>query len=105
MHTRTENGVPLKLLPLIDEYTRQCLTIQAQRGLRSGDILAALSEVSVVCPNVSGVVMDPSSSQKRSRNGDLIMVARPTAKAGSSATTMAVIITHAALPSGLLAVV
>ena len=69
MHTRTENGVPLKLLPLIDEYPRQCLTIQAQRGLRSGDILAALSEVSVVCPNVSGVVMDPSLSQKRFRVG------------------------------------
>jgi len=49
VHTRTENGVPLKLLPLIDEYTRQCLTIQAQRGLRSGDILAALSEVMSEC--------------------------------------------------------
>ena len=45
VHTRTENGVPLKLLTLIDEYTRQCLTIRAQRRLRSGDILDALSEV------------------------------------------------------------
>lgn len=43
--TRTENGVPLKLLTLIDKYTRQCLTIRAQRRLRSGDILDALSEV------------------------------------------------------------
>jgi putative transposase len=45
VHTRTENGVPLKLLTLIDEYTRQCLTIRSQRRLRSGDILDALSEV------------------------------------------------------------
>ncbi len=45
MDTRTENGVPLKLLTLIDKYTRQCLTIRAQRRLRSGDILDALSEV------------------------------------------------------------
>jgi hypothetical protein len=45
VHTRTKNGVPLKLLTLIDEYTRQCLTIRAQRRLRSGDILNALSEV------------------------------------------------------------
>ncbi|MDC0304875.1 integrase core domain-containing protein [bacterium] len=71
VHTRAENGVPLKLLTLIDEYTRQCLTIRAQRRLRSGDILDALSEVVGECgvPNVSGVIMDPSSTQKRLRVG------------------------------------
>ena len=45
VHTRTENGVPLKMLTLIDEYTRQCLAIRPQRSLKSGDILNALSEV------------------------------------------------------------
>jgi len=45
VHTRTENGVPLKMLTLIDEYTRQCLAIRPERSLRSGDILNALSEV------------------------------------------------------------
>ena len=33
------------MLTLIDEYTRQCLSIGPQRRLRSGDILDALSEV------------------------------------------------------------
>ena len=45
VHTRTENGVSLKRLTLIDEYTRQCLAIRPQRSLKSGDILNALSEV------------------------------------------------------------
>jgi transposase InsO family protein len=37
VHTRTENGVQLKMLTLIDEYTRQCLAIRPERSLRSGD--------------------------------------------------------------------
>jgi putative transposase len=44
VNTRTETGVPFKLLTLIDEYTRQYLAIRAQRRLRTGDILDALTE-------------------------------------------------------------
>ena len=45
VHTRIENGVQLKMLTLIGEYTRQCLAIRPERSLRSGDILNTLSEV------------------------------------------------------------
>ena len=45
VHTWTENGVPLKMFILIDEYTRQCLAIRPQRSFKSGDILNAVSEV------------------------------------------------------------
>ena len=36
--TRTEVG-PLQILTLIDEYTRECLTLKVARRLRSQDIL------------------------------------------------------------------
>lgn len=45
VHDRTENGAPLKMLTLIDEYSRQRLRIEVARKLRSGDVLDALAEV------------------------------------------------------------
>ena len=45
VHDRTENGAPLKMLTLIDEYSRQCLRIEVARKLRSGNVLDALAEV------------------------------------------------------------
>jgi transposase InsO family protein len=45
VHDRTDNGAALKMLTLIDEYSRQCLTIEVGRRLRSGDVLNALAEV------------------------------------------------------------
>ncbi len=45
VHDRTDNGVALKMLTLIDEYSRQCLTIEVGRRMRSGDVLDALAEV------------------------------------------------------------
>jgi putative transposase len=41
--TRTEDGRPLRILTLIDEYTRECLTLKVARRLRSQDILEQLS--------------------------------------------------------------
>ena len=32
------------MLTLIDEYTRECLTIEVQRKLRSGDVLYTLAD-------------------------------------------------------------
>ena len=40
--TRTEDGRPLRILTLIDEYTRECLTLKVARRLRSQDILEQL---------------------------------------------------------------
>jgi putative transposase len=45
VHDRTDNGASLKMLTLIDEYSRQCLTIEVDRRLRSGDVLGALAGV------------------------------------------------------------
>ena len=39
---RTEDGRPLRILTLIDEYTRECLTLKVARRLRSQDILERL---------------------------------------------------------------
>ena len=42
MATRTEDGLPLCILTLIDEYTRECLTLKVARRLRSQDVLEQL---------------------------------------------------------------
>ncbi|NNF07897.1 MAG: IS3 family transposase [Candidatus Eisenbacteria bacterium] len=44
VHDRTDNGASLKMLTLIDEYSRQCLKITPARRLRSKDVLDALAE-------------------------------------------------------------
>ena len=41
----TFNGVSLKMLTLIDEYSRECLEIQVAGKLRSSERLNALAEV------------------------------------------------------------
>ena len=45
VHDRTDDGASLKMLTLIDEYSRQCLAIKVDRKLRSQDVLNALAEV------------------------------------------------------------
>ena len=40
--TRTEDGLPLRILTLIDEYTRECLALKVARRLRSQDVLEQL---------------------------------------------------------------
>ena len=44
VHDRTDNGASLKMLTLIDEYSRQCLKIHVDRALKSKDVLDALAE-------------------------------------------------------------
>ena len=47
MATRTEDGRPVKLLTIVDEYTRECLAIDVARRLRSDDVLFRLAELCV----------------------------------------------------------
>ena len=42
---RTEDGKQLKLLAIIDEYSRECLTIEVERSLRAGDLIKALKRL------------------------------------------------------------
>ena len=44
VHDRTDNGGPLKMMTLIDEYTRKCLDIRVARQLTSADVFSVLSE-------------------------------------------------------------
>jgi len=44
---RTHDGRPIKILTVIDEYSRQCLAIVVERSLRSYDVLDCLAELFV----------------------------------------------------------
>ena len=44
---RTQDGRPLKLLTIVEEYSRECLAIMVARGLRSIDVLETLAELFV----------------------------------------------------------
>ena len=47
MHDRTHDGRPLKLLTMVDEFTRECLCIDVARRLRSEDVLYRLGRLMV----------------------------------------------------------
>jgi putative transposase len=44
---RTHDGRPLRILTLIDEYTRECLAMPVERKLNSEDVLYTLADVMV----------------------------------------------------------
>ena len=43
VHARTHDGRPLRMLTLVDEYTRECLSIDVARRLSSEDVLERLT--------------------------------------------------------------
>lgn len=45
IHDRTHDGRPLRLLTVMDEYTRECLSIDVARRLGSQDVLERLAEL------------------------------------------------------------
>jgi putative transposase len=47
MLDRTSNGKPIRLLNIIDEYSRECLSIRVDRGLTSYDVIEQLAELFV----------------------------------------------------------
>jgi putative transposase len=47
MADRTHDGRPIKILTVIDEYSRECLAIVAERSLKSDDVLDCLAELFV----------------------------------------------------------
>jgi transposase InsO family protein len=44
---RTKDGRPLKMLTIIDEYTRECLAVKVARSIKSQDVLECLAELFV----------------------------------------------------------
>ena len=47
VHIRTGNGRPVRLLAVLDEYTRECLAIRAGRSIRSSDVIETLAELMI----------------------------------------------------------
>ena len=45
VHDRTVNGSPLKWLSIVDEYTRECLTLKVDRSITSEDAIDTLAEL------------------------------------------------------------
>ena len=45
IHDRTEDGRALKWLSIVDEYTRECLALEAARSFKSGDVIDVLIEL------------------------------------------------------------
>ena len=42
IHDQTADGRGLKMLPVVDEFTRECLTIEVERGLTAEDVVSTL---------------------------------------------------------------
>jgi putative transposase len=42
IHDQTADGRGLKILPVVDEFTRQCLTIEVERHMTAGDVVSTL---------------------------------------------------------------
>ena len=47
MQDRTSEGRPIRLLTLLDEYTRECLSIDVDRALKTEDVLERLTHLFV----------------------------------------------------------
>ena len=45
---RTADGRPLRILTILDEYTRDCLSIVAQRQIRSQDVINELTDLFLI---------------------------------------------------------
>lgn len=42
---RTHDGLPLRILTIVDEYTRECLAIEVDRQIKSDDVLCLLADL------------------------------------------------------------
>jgi len=47
MHARTHNGVPFRILNVIDEFTRECLAVRVERRLTHQEVMEVLTELFV----------------------------------------------------------
>lgn len=48
MHDKTRDGRPLKILNVIDEYTRECLAIQTGRSIKSDKVQSTLDDLFII---------------------------------------------------------
>ena len=48
VHCRTEDGKVFRTLNILDEHSRECLTIKVKRRLTSRDVIDALSDLFIM---------------------------------------------------------
>jgi len=48
VHCRTDDGRPFRTLNIIDEYSRECLTIKVERKLNSTNVIDALTDLFIL---------------------------------------------------------
>jgi len=53
---RTHEGLPLRLLVVVDEWTRECLSLDVARQLSSDDVLERLSWLMAIFGGLSDVI-------------------------------------------------
>ena len=71
VHCRTDDGKAFRLLNILDEFSRECLTIRVKRKLNANDVIDALSDLFVL-RGVPGFIRSDnarSSSPRRSGIG------------------------------------
>ena len=68
---RTDKGSTLKMLTMLDEYTRQCLAIRVERQIRSEQVLATLWQAMTTygIPEHIIAITAPNLSRIKSRHG------------------------------------
>ena len=83
VHDRTDNGGPLKMMTLIYEYTRICLSHRVDRQLTSTDVLSVLSEA---------IEEEGAPSYMRSDNGSVPRSEATTCQAIHCSSSAAVVV-------------
>jgi transposase InsO family protein len=58
VHDRTHDGRAFRTLNVIDEYTRECLTIKVKKKLNSIDVIDVLTDLFIMCGALSFVRSD-----------------------------------------------
>ena len=63
VHERTHDGRPLRILTIIDEYSRECLAIRVERRFSSRDVLMTLAKLFIrrKPKNLHRIIRLPSS--------------------------------------------
>ena len=68
---RTHDGRKYRMLNVVDEFTRECLSIRINRKLRSSDVIDVLSDLFILGArwSTSGRTTAPSSLRRRFKTG------------------------------------
>jgi len=69
VHEKTHDGRSLKMLTLVDEFTRECLAIDVRRSFKSEDVLARLAELFIFKGTPAYIRSARNSLPKISGNG------------------------------------